>query len=131
MPYNLSTEYQKYKIRSNKINEEKKKVRKAKNPAQLSKEMERLNLLFQKGRISFDYYDEEYQRLEEELAFAASDPSLEEPKRNYSELEKLLQTDFKEMYDSLSLENRRAFWRSIIKQIHLNDDCTIKEVDFL
>lgn len=103
----------------------------SKNPAQLSKEMERLNLLFQKGRISFDYYDEEYQRLEEELAFAASDPSLEEPKRNYSELEKLLRTDFKEMYDSLSLENRRAFWRSIIKQIHLNDDCTIKEVDFL
>ena len=128
---NLSSEYEKYKIRSNKINEEKKKVRKAKNPAQLSKEMERLNLLFQKGRISFDYYDEEYQRLEEELAFAASDPSLEEPKRNYSELEKLLRTDFKEMYDSLSLENRRAFWRSIIKQIHLNDDCTIKEVDFL
>lgn len=127
---NLAAEYEKYKVKIKSVSEAEKKVRKAKNPEQLYKEMERLNILFQKGRIAFDYYDEEYKRLEEELSTANS-AITENTDRDLSDLEALLQTDFKEMYDSLSLENRRAFWRSIIKEIRLNDDCAIKEVDFL
>ena len=111
---------------------EKKKVRKAKNPAQLSKEMERLICYCKREEyLSIITMEKITEQLERNSLSLPSDPSLEEPKRNYSELEKLLRTDFKEMYDSLSLEMARAFWRSIIKQIHLNDDCTIKEVDFL
>ena len=85
--------------------------------------------MFQKGRISFDYYDEEYTRLEQELSTINVTPI--EPDRDLSYLDELLQTDFREMYNSLTLENRRAFWRSTIKEIHLNDDYTVKEVDFL
>ena len=126
---NLSDEYHRYKIRNNKINEENKKKKVDRSPEQIRKELERLNLLFQKGRISFDYYDEEYTRLEQELSTINATPI--EPDRDLSYLDELLQTDFKEMYNSLTLENRRAFWRSTILQIHLNDDCTVKEVDFL
>ena len=75
---NLEREYEKYKVRSNQISEELKKQKKTKDPEKLRKEMERLNLLFQKGRISYDYYDKEYQRLEEEHSASAAFPEEEE-----------------------------------------------------
>lgn len=127
---NLEREYEKYKVRSNQISEKLKKKKKAKDPEKLRKEMERLNLLFQKGRISFDYYDKEYRRLEEEYSVSAAF-SEEEEMRSLHYVEELLETDFRKMYDSLSLENRRSFWRSTIREIYLNEDNTIKGVDFL
>lgn len=127
---NLEREYEKYKVRSNQISEKSKKKKKAKDPEKLRKEMERLNLLFQKGRISFDYYDKEYRRLEEEYSVSAAFPE-EEETRSLHYVEELLETDFRKMYDSLSLENRRSFWRSTIREIYLNEDNTIKGVDFL
>lgn len=93
--------------------------------------MERLNLLFQKGRISFEYYDTEYNRLEEEYVHSSNPCQQKEEARNTRYIEELLQTDFRQMYNSLSLENRRSFWRSTIQEIYLNDDNTIKAVDFL
>lgn len=127
---NLEREYEKYKVRTNQISEELKKQKKAKDPKKLRKEMERLNLLFQKGRISYDYYDKEYQRLEEEYSASAAFCK-EEETRNLHYVEELLKTDFRQMYDSLSPENKRSFWRSTIQEIYLNDDNTIKAVDFL
>lgn len=126
---NLDTEYRKYQIRVKKIEEEKKKIAQTKTPEKLNAELERLNLLFQKGRVEWDYYSSEYDRIEQEL----KDLSKIKPevKRDLSFLEDLLQSDFKTLYASLSPENRRAFWRSTIKQIHLNEDSTIKFVDFL
>lgn len=126
---NLDTEYRKYQIRVKKIEEEKKKIAQTKTPEKLNAELERLNLLFQKGRVEWDYYSSEYDRIEQEL----KDLSRIKPevKRDLSFLEDLLQSDFKTLYASLSPENRRAFWRSTIKQIHLNEDSTIKFVDFL
>ena len=88
-----------------------------------------LNFLFQKGRIEWDYYNEEYSRVESELNNLQK--VLPEPAPNYSYLEELLNTDFRTMYDQLSQENRRAFWRSIIQEIHINEDSTITSVDFL
>ena len=126
---NLSEEYEKYQIRSAKINEKEKKKKASKSPKQIQSELERLNLLFQKGRISFEYYDEEYKRLEEELAEINTQPI--QLNRDFSYLEELLQTNFQEMYNSLSPENRRTFWRSTIREIYLNDDYSVQGVDFL
>lgn len=74
------------------------------------------------------YYNEEYSRVESELNNLQK--VLPEPAPNYSYLEELLNTDFRTMYDQLSQENRRAFWRSIIQEIHINEDSTITSVEF-
>ena len=50
---------------------------------------------------------------------------------DYAYLEELLNTDFRTMYYNLTQENRRAFWHSIIREIHLNTDHTVDSVDFL
>lgn len=126
---NLEDEYKNYKVKCEKIEKEKEKQKKKQSPEKLRKELDRLNFLFQKGRIEWDYYNEEYSRVESELNDLQN--SLPEPAPNYSYLEELLNTDFRTMYDQLSQENRRAFWRSIIQEIHINEDSTITSVDFL
>ena len=125
----LENEYKNYKVKCEKIEKEKEKQKKKQSPEKLRKELDRLNFLFQKGRIEWDYYNEEYSRVESELNDLQN--SLPEPAPNYSYLEELLNTDFRTMYDQLSQENRRAFWRSIIQEIHINEDSTITSVDFL
>lgn len=126
---NLANEYKDYRLRCDKIEEKRKKIKETRTPEKLQKELERLNLLFQKGRIAWEYYSVEYDRIEKELA--ALSTVLPESKKDFSYLEQLLQTDFISLYTQLNLESRRAFWRSLIREIHLNEDHTIKYVDFL
>jgi len=126
---NLEPEFHNYKVRIQKIDEQKKKAARTNTPARLRKELDRLNLLFQKGRVEWDYYSSEYNRIENELQELSQ--SLPKEHRDFSYLESLLKTDFRKIYDSLSQENRRAFWRSTVAQIHINEDFTVKQVDFL
>lgn len=125
----LEYEYNKFKIKCGKIEKEQEKKKKIQTPEKLQKELERLNLLFQKGRIEWDYYSKEYDRIENELnELLNAAPELEP---DYAYLEELLNTDFRTMYYNLTQENRRAFWHSIIREIHLNTDHTVDSVDFL
>ena len=57
--------------------------------------------------------------------------SVPEPEQDYTFIENLLQKDFRSIYNSLSPENRRAFWRNTIRQIHLKSDYTVDFVDFI
>lgn len=126
---NFEKEYRNDKIRCEKAKEVKKKTKETRTPEKLHKELERLNILFQKGRIEWEYYSKEYDRIDKELTEISN--TRPEVEKDFSYLEELIQSDFRSMYNSLSLENRRAFWRSTIKQIHLNEDYTVKHVEFL
>lgn len=126
---NLETEYKKYRIRCEKIEEQKAKIRKTRTPEKLQNELERLNLLFQKGRVQWEYYSSEYDRIEKEIRELST--IRPEPERDFTYLEELLQADLGTIYAKLTPENRRAFWRSTIREIHLNEDFTVKSVDFL
>ena len=62
------------------------------------------------------------------LTSAAIQPEAE---KDFTYLEELLRSDFKKIYEQLTPENRRTFWRSTIEEIHLNEDYTVESVDFL
>lgn len=126
---NFENEYKKYRIRYKKACEKKQKIKETRTPEKLQKELERLNLLFQKGRIEWEYYSKEYDRIEKERIDLLN--VRPETEKDCSYFEGILNADLKQMYNTLSPENRRAFWRSTIKEIYLNDDCTVKYVDFL
>lgn len=127
---NLEREFELYKIRVEDIRKKKKKEARApRTEKQIEKEMERLNILFQKGRITWEYYSDQYDALEKEkadlkLVIIEQDP-------DYSSIEELLGQDFRAIYNSLTPENRRAFWRNTIRQIHIGPDYTVKKVDFI
>lgn len=124
---NLEKEFEKYLMRCNKI-KEKKKIKKGRSLDSIHAEMERLNMLFQKGRVTFEYYEEQYERLSSESASVQES----EPVKihNYDYLKNLFNNDFASIYNKLTPENKRSFWRSIISEIRINAENTITEVDF-
>lgn len=124
---NLEKEFEKYLIHCNKVNE-KKKLKKGRTADSINAEMERLNMLFQKGRIAFEYYEEQYANLERELTSIQAS----EPVRicNYDYIKNLFSNDFASVYNKFTSENKQAFWRNIISEIHVNTEGIITSVDF-
>ena len=128
---NLAAEYAAFRIRCSSVSENKKNAaKKQRSPEKIKSEMERLNQIFQLGRIEFDDYNQKYVKLEKELEEAAEAEPVE-VKKQYPKVEKVLSEDFRAMYDSLTLENRRAFWHSIVKEICIDENNQVSEVIFL
>lgn len=89
-------------------------------------EMNRLNLLFQKGRIPLAYYNEEYARLEKELSETESLPPVTS---SHSHISGMLGDGFAAVYSALTESSKQAFWHSLIRSISISGK-EISSVDF-
>ena len=85
----------------------------------LKAEIDRLNLMFRKGRIDEKEYDKEYYVLSEEIK--KFDIEEEPPERDLKALKELLETDYRGLYDQLTKENKKAFWRKFIKEFTVSE----------
>lgn len=83
-------------------------------------EMERLNMMFRKGRITEEEYDNEYFTLDKKLK--SLDIEEQPQKRDLDALKGLLETDYKGLYEQLTRENKKAFWRRVIKEFSIDDN---------
>ena len=126
---NLAPLFADYQLRMEQVAKEKKK-RQSRQPEKIRAEIERLNYLYLKERVSFDTYEREYQRLDSELNAALADTP-PPTSQNTSHIEMALQGDIHKIYDSLDQEHRRSFWRGIIREIHLTADHQVDCVDFI
>lgn len=126
---NLENLFIDFKIRNSKIKENRKAEKDTRTPEKIKAEMNRINVLFQKERIEWSYYNKEYERLDSELkeiSFVAAPDS-----KNYDAIDNLLQQDFRSIYEKLTKQNKQAFWHSIIQQIYIDEEHHIYKVDFL
>lgn len=94
--------------------------------SKIKAEIDRLNKMYQKGRIEDDEYDEEYDRLQAKLDLCNEHL----PERDLRPLKAFLESDFRTMYDTLKREEKRSLWRSIIKRIVVHDNDNI-DIEFL
>lgn len=106
-------------IRVESIEEVKPKNRCAEKAAKIRAEMDRLNMMFRKCRIEEAEYDTEYMKLEKQLKSIKVEE--EPPKKDLDSLKGLLETDYRGLYAQLSKENKKAFWRSIIKEFSIDE----------
>lgn len=106
-----------------------KKKTKSKLPA-LKEQLRRLNVSYRMGAMTDDEYIRDVADLQLAIDKAERLLSEEEPEKDLTALKELLETDFRGIYNTLVAEDKRRFWRSIIKEIHL-DENGIKSVDFL
>ena len=90
-------------------------------------EMDRIKHSFHKRRITVQEYDRDFEALERELANLQKEVPNED---DITILEEFLQSNWREIYDSLDKENQRALWRNLIKEIKLDKEINI-DVDFL
>lgn len=96
---------------------------KSNNTAKVEKikaEMDRLNMMFRKGRIEEEEYDTDYLKLEKKLN--AIDIEEEPPQRDLDALKGILETDYRTIYSNLTKENKKAFWRRIIREFAIDED---------
>lgn len=87
---------------------------------QIKVEMERLNMMFRKGRIEEEEYDTEYFKLEKKLK--SLDVTEPPPKRDLDAIKGILETDYRGIYAKLTKENKKAFWRSFIREFSIDEN---------
>jgi DNA invertase Pin-like site-specific DNA recombinase len=86
--------------------------------AEIVEEMERITYVFRKNRMKVEDYEKEYTELEKKLELL----NQEEPKTDISKLKEFLQSDILDIYSTLSREDKRAAWHSILKEIHIDEN---------
>ena len=87
----------------------------------LKSELNRLNLLFQKGRISEEYYDAQYNDVSDKIS-ACEDVIDSASERSLVPIFNAFSGNWQETYLRLDKEHKQAFWRDKIESIQINPD---------
>lgn len=113
----LEDEINKYKVdyEINKTNKNKPKI----NKATIDKKLSRLRKLYINELIEIEDYKKEYDMLQSQLEDLEEFDFEEE--KDFSNLEKLLDSDFRNIYDGLSNLDKRALWHSVIESITISN----------
>ncbi len=107
---------------------EKKKSALRTDKATLKRKLTKLKELYVNELIDIEEYKKDYeiytaalQQLPETEAEATPD---------FEAVERLLQSDFKNIYESLTREEKRTLWRSVISEIRIDSDNNITGISF-
>ena len=94
---------------------------------ELQAELDRLNYSWQKGRIkNVEEYDREYEEIVAKIE-EAGNTAKKEP-TDFCHIKETLSGGWKVIYESLDNDHKRAFWRSFVKEIHIEWNKTTKDV---
>lgn len=89
----------------------------------LEKRLERVNYQYEEDRISQQEYDRKYKEIVEEMnSLRVEDETPEITERDLEPLRAFLSLDLDTVYKSLSREEKRALWRSVVSEIYLHPD---------
>lgn len=98
------------------------------NIDELHNQIDRLNYSWQTGKIrTVEQYEKQYEELMDKLAEAEAEQSTTVVK-DFSKIEAILHSGWKEIYQNLDDAHKRAFWRSFITSIEVNWTTDIKEI---
>ena len=126
---NLENEFNKYK---SVINLQTVKNTKKTNTILIKKlenKLLKLKDLYLDDLIDKDTYSKDYKKYSDDLKNLKSVP-IEEPQRDFSHVEEILNSDYINIYNNLTRENKKRFWMSFIDKIYAEKG-EIKEVTFL
>ena len=94
----------------------------------LKAELDNLNYMFLKKRIDVKTYDRLYDEIEGKLAKIKTDA----PKRSNADLyREILDSGWRNIYEGMTRESKRAFWRGFIKEIRTSTNNKEVFVEFL
>ena len=126
---NLSKEAEQYIIKTKEVIANTKVVDNSDKIKSLTKKIDKLKDLYLDDLIDKDTYKKDYTKYAkelEQLQIAKTDV----PKKDFSNLESLINSDFRNIYNKLNTTNKRKFWLSIIDKIYV-ESSEIKEITFL
>lgn len=101
------------------IEKRKPKSKTSTNIASLKERLRRLDVVYLAGNKSDEEYLIEQKELKDAIEKTKSETPEEPEERDLTILKETLETDFRTIYETLNIEDRRCFWRYIIKEIEL------------
>lgn len=111
------------------IKEQEEKNKKiADNTTALQSELERLNTMFLKGRISELFYDAEYLRLTHLIDLNKANTQAE---RHVNKIQDIFVDNWIDSYNELDKMHKKLFWRDVIKEIVIDREANVIDVIFL
>lgn len=110
---NVERLLQDYIVGVKKLEENKKPIKS--NRKAIEKKLQKLNDLYVNDFIDMDKYKQEYALLQSQIV---DEP--ETQKKDLTALKKFLESNFREIYKTLSPEEKQALWRSVIKEIRVH-----------
>lgn len=108
---------------------ERKKKTRSTDKAVLKRKLTKLKELYMDDLITIEEYKKDYQIYTAALQ-QIPDEVPEETPPDFSAVERMLQADFKSIYDSLTREEKRTLWRSVISEIRVDRDNNITGIIF-
>ena len=126
---NLCKEAEKYIIKTKEVFANTKIIDNSTKIKAITKKIDKLKDLYLDDLIDKSTYKKDYEKLNTELAQLQVTNTIPQ-KKDFSNLHKLLNSDFQNIYNKLSKTNKRKFWLSIIDKIYI-DNGEIKEITFL
>lgn len=108
---------------------ERKKKTRSTDKAVLKRKLTKLKELYMDDLITIEEYKKDYRIYTAALQQIPDEVSEETPP-DFSAVERMLQADFKSIYDSLTREEKRTLWRSVISEIRVDRDNNITGIIF-
>ena len=96
----------------------------------LKEQLRRLEVVYMAGNKPDEEYLAEQKEIKDAIEKAEREQHDPIAEKDLSPLQALLETDFKGIYETLDAEDKRRFWRSIIKEIKV-EGRKVVSVDFL
>ena len=96
----------------------------------LREKLRRLEVVYMAGNKSDAEYLSETAEIKEQIKKAELEKAEEPNETDIEALKATLETDFRGIYETLEPEDKRRFWRGLIKEIYVNGN-SVKSVDFL
>lgn len=125
---NVCNELNKYKLNV-KIKEQSTQTDSSDRIKILETKINKLKDLYLDDLIDKETYKNDYEKYNSELIELKKYKIIEKPK-DFSHIEKILNSDYLTMYNKLSIENKKQFWLFFIDKIYVEKG-EIKEVTFL
>lgn len=125
---NLENEIRKKQVEWEIRSAAKKRSASSTEKASLKRKLTKLKELYVNDLIDIEEYKKDYEIYTS--ALQKIQESVEEIPPDFTEIQKLLDSDFKKIYNSLTREEKRTLWRSVIKEIVINNDREITGISF-
>lgn len=90
------------------------------NISVLKERLRRLDVIYMAGNKTDDEYMKEQRELKDAITKAESKEAPNPTDRDLTLLKCTLESDFKTIYETLDDEDKRGFWRHLIKEIHVD-----------
>ena len=124
----IGEEIERYKLEWEISETKRKRNNSSKDKAALKNKLNKLKELYLNDLIDIEEYKKDYEIYTAALSQIPNEKKEECP--DFKKIEKLLSSDFKAIYEKLSREEKRTLWRSVIKEIRVDNDYNITGITF-